>query len=258
MCIIAVSYRQHPDYPLLLVANRDEFFQRPTAAADWWADSPGLLAGRDLQAGGSWLGVTRGGRVAALTNFRDPAALKPDAPSRGELVSNFLRGAQAAPEFAAALLPQLPAYNGFNLLLFDGERLSYVSSTESRIVTLQPGLYVVSNHVLDTPWPKVERLKQGLRAQLAECNLDEAVLFALLADQETPPDAHLPDTGVGLEWERRLASIFVRAPGYGTRASTLLRLQRHRAELVERSFDADGNSAGERRFHFPLQPAPQA
>ena len=141
---------------------------------------------------------------------------------------------------------------------FDGERLSYVSSTESRIVTLQPGLYVVSNHVLDTPWPKVERLKQGLRAQLAECNLDEAVLFALLADQETPPDAHLPDTGVGLEWERRLASIFVRAPGYGTRASTLLRLQRHRAELVERSFDADGNSAGERRFHFPLQPAPQA
>lgn len=258
MCIIAVSYRQHPDYPLLLAANRDEFFQRPTAAADWWTDSPDLLAGRDQQAGGSWLGVTRGGRVAALTNFRDPAALKPNAPSRGELVSSFLRGAQAAPEFATALLPHLPAYNGFNLLLFDGERLSYVSSTEQRVLTLQSGLYVMSNHVLDTPWPKVEKLKQGLQAQLAECNLDEAALFALLADQETPPDTHLPDTGIGLDWERRLASIFVRAPGYGTRASTLLRLQQSQAELVERSFDANGNTAGERRFNFPLQPAPPA
>lgn len=257
MCIIAVSYRQHPDYPLLLAANRDEFFSRPTAAADWWAEQPDLLAGRDLQAGGSWLGVARNGRVAALTNFRDPATIKPNAPSRGELVSRFLCGAQAAPDFAAALLPQLPAYNGFNLLLFDGKQLSYVSSTEQRAVTLPPGLHVVSNHVLDTPWPKVEKLKQGLRAHLAECNLDEAALFALLADQETPPDAHLPDTGVGLEWERRLASIFVRAPGYGTRASTLLRLQRHQAELVERSFGADGNATGERRFHFLLQSVTQ-
>lgn len=252
MCIIALSYRQHPDYPLLLAANRDEFFHRPTAKADWWPDHPDILGGRDLQAGGSWLGVSRNGRVAALTNFRNPAANIEGAPSRGKLVSHFLQGDTSAIAYATQLAPELAAYNGFNLLLFDGQQLAYVSSTESRIEVLPPGLFVVSNHVLDTPWPKVEKLKQGLTQHLAEQQLDEAALFGLLADRETPPDACLPDTGIGLEWERRLASIFVAAPGYGTRASTLLRLGKHQIDLVERSFASDAGIGETRRYQFGI------
>ncbi len=251
MCIIALSYRQHPAYPLLVAANRDEFFSRPTAPADWWPDAPDILGGRDLQAGGSWLAMSRSGRVAALTNFRDPANLKPQSPSRGELVAGFLRSGQAAPAYAASLLPRLADYNGFNLLLFDGVQLVYLSSTEQRADILPAGLYVVSNHLLDTPWPKVGKLKQGLAAHLADCALDEATLFALLADRDIPPDTCLPDTGIGLEWERRLASIFVSAPGYGTRASTLLRLQRQQVEFIERSFADDGQKQ-QRRFNFAL------
>lgn len=252
MCIIALAYQQHPDYPLLLAANRDEFFTRPTAAAHWWQNH-NMVAGQDLQAGGTWLGICRSGRVAALTNFRDPQAMRRNAPSRGKLVSDFLSGNDSSEEFINRLMPDLAQYNGFNLLLFDGGKLFYVSSVEQRGEQLPAGLYVVSNHVLDTPWPKVERLKQGMLQQLAAPQLDAEMLFELLSDRQQPPDNQLPDTGIGLEWERRLGSIFVAAPGYGTRASTLLRIhQQCRAELIERSFNADGLVSETRQFQFEL------
>lgn len=252
MCIIALAYQQHPDYPLLLAANRDEFFARPTAAAHWWQNH-NMVAGQDLQAGGTWLGISRSGRVAALTNFRDPHAVRHNAPSRGKLVSDYLSSNESTDDFIARLMPDLAQYNGFNLLLFDGGKLFYVSSIEQRSEQLPAGLYVVSNHVLDTPWPKVERLKQGMLQQLAAPQLDADMLFELLSDRQQPPDSQLPDTGVGLEWERRLGSIFVAAPGYGTRASTLLRIhqQRH-AELIERSFNAEGVVGDTRQFQFEL------
>ena len=252
MCIIALAYQQHPDYPLLLAANRDEFFARQTAAAHWWQNH-NLVAGLDLQAGGTWLGISRSGRVAALTNFRDPQAMRRNAPSRGKLVSDFLSGDESSEDFIARLMPDLAQYNGFNLLLFDRGKLFYVSSVEQRSEQLAAGLYVVSNHVLDTPWPKVERLKQGMLQQLAAPQLDAEMLFELLSDRQQPLDSQLPDTGVGLEWERRLGSIFVAAPSYGTRASTLLRIHRQRhAELLERSFNADGVAGDTRQFQFDL------
>jgi uncharacterized protein with NRDE domain len=252
MCIIALSYQQHPDYPLLLAANRDEFFARPTAALGWWPDGQ-ILAGTDLQAGGTWLGVSRKGRMAALTNFRNPRANQPNAPSRGQLVSTFLASQSSAADFATSLLPQLAHYNGFNLLLFDGQQLFYVSSVEAQARPLPAGLYVVSNHVLGTPWPKVERLKQGMLQHLAEPRLDTEALFDLLSDRQQPQDKELPDTGVGLEWERRLASIFVAAPGYGTRASSLLRLgSNQQLEMIERSFDESGRMREIRRFTLTL------
>lgn len=252
MCIIALSYRQHADYPLLLAANRDEFFARPSAAVDWWPDGR-ILAGKDLQAGGTWLGVSRSGRVAALTNFRDPRANQPNAPSRGHLVSRFLADEGSAADFANTLLPRLAQYNGFNLLLFDGQQLFYVSSVEAQARQLPAGLYVVSNHVLDTPWPKVEKLKQGMLQHLAEPELETEALFELLSDRQQPVDTALPDTGVGLEWERRLSSIFVSAPGYGTRASTLLRLgSNQQLEMIERSFDQGGQISDTRQFQVAL------
>lgn len=252
MCIIALAYQQHPDYPLLLAANRDEFFARPTAAAHWWQNH-NLVAGQDLQAGGTWLGISRSGRVAALTNFRDPQAMRCNAPSRGKLVSDFLSGDESTEDFVARLMPDLAQYNGFNLLLFEAGKLFYVSSVEQRSEQLPAGLYVVSNHVLDTPWPKVERLKQGMLQQLAAPQLDAEMLFELLSDRQQPPDSQLPDTGIGLEWERRLGSIFVAAPGYGTRASTLLQIhQQCHAELIERSFDANGVASDTQQFRFEL------
>lgn len=252
MCIIALSYQQHPDYPLLLAANRDEFFARPTAALDWWPDGQ-ILAGTDLQAGGTWLGASRSGRMAALTNFRDPRANQPNAPSRGQLVSTFLASQSSAADFATSLLPQSSQYNGFNLLLFDGQQLFYVSSVEAQARPLSAGLYVVSNHVLDTPWPKVERLKQGMLQHLADPKLDTEALFNLLSDRQQPVDKELPDTGIGLEWERRLSSVFVTAPGYGTRASTLLRLNRNQQlELIERSFAEGGHVTDTRQFRVDL------
>lgn len=253
MCIIALSYRQHADYPLLLAANRDEFFARPSAPLDWWPDDQ-ILAGQDLQAGGTWLGASRGGRIAALTNFRDPRANQSNAPSRGHLVSQFLESEISAAAFAEMLLPRLAQYNGFNLLLFDGQQLFYVSSVGAQARQLQPGLYVVSNHVLDTPWPKVERLKQGMLQHLAEPRLETEALFDLLSDRQQPEDATLPDTGIGLEWERRLGSIFVSAPGYGTRASTLLRLDRNRQlEMIERCFIEGGQISDTRQFQVCLE-----
>ena len=223
MCLVLVAWRSHPDYPLVVAANRDEFFARPAAPAAFWADAPAVLAGRDLQAGGTWMGATRGGRFAALTNFRDPAVLRAAAASRGHLVADFLRGRHSAAAYLAALAPRAGAYNGFNLLVGDGTDLAWISNAGGVPRLLAPGIYGLCNHLLDTPWPKVEAAKSALAAALAALP-DDAALFRLLRDDSVHPDDALPRTGVSLEWERLLSAAFVRAPGYGTRSSTLLRI----------------------------------
>ncbi|MFC5301136.1 NRDE family protein [Azospira restricta] len=242
MCLILVAWRAHPDYPLVVAANRDEFFARPTASAARWADAPQVLAGRDLEAGGTWLGVAAGGRFAAVTNVREPGRPQ-GARSRGRLTADFLTGDASAAEYAAAI--DGAAYSGFNLLVSDGRALWYASNRIAAPHPLSPGIYGVSNHLLDTPWPKLATAKARFAAALPRLPAEED-FFALLADDEIVPDRHLPATGVSLEWERRLSAIFVRSSDYGTRASTLL-VQRDDggARLHERSYGSGGEPAGE-------------
>lgn len=221
MCLILVAWQVHPDYPLVVAANRDEFFARPTLAADFWPEAPDLLAGRDLEAGGTWMGVTRGGRFAALTNFRDPQSHRRDAATRGGLVADFLRGHESMTDYLSGVRARAGAYNGFNLLLGDGRRLAWIGNVDGGARDLEPGVFGISNHLLDTPWPKVEAAKSALRDALAALP-DDTAFFRLLRDDTIHPDTALPRTGVSLEWERLLSAAFVKAPGYGTRSSTVL------------------------------------
>lgn len=226
MCLILVAWRVHPDYPLVVAANRDEFFARPAAEAAWWKDAKNVFAGRDLEAGGTWLGLGRDGRFAGLTNFRDPPRNRNDAPSRGALVADFLITNESTAAALARLQTQGPRYNAFNLFVSDGDSLGIYESASGSARVLEPGIYALSNHLLDTPWPKVtagkSRLARALRALP-----DDTPLRELLRDDRPAPDAALPRTGVSLAWERMLSSAFIRAPGYGTRCSTVITRDRY-------------------------------
>jgi len=213
MCLILFAWEHHPRYRLVVAANRDEFYARPTAPAGWWADAPRVLAGRDLREGGTWLGVTRDGRFAAVTNVREPQSYRVGAPSRGHLVGNFLAGRAPALAYLAGLMPMAPAFNGFNVLVCDGATLAWFSNRGSGARTLPPGVYGVSNALLDTPWPKVVLGKDDLRQALAgPDDALEARLFATLARRDPAPAAELPSTGVGDERERALSSAFIATP----------------------------------------------
>ena len=221
MCLILVAWQVHPGYSLVVAANRDEFFARPTAPAGFWKDAPQVLAGRDLEAGGTWMGITRNRRFAALTNYRDPSQNRSGATSRGALVADFLTGdetPQAYLERTAALGNQC---NGYNLLVSDSQNLWWSSNMGGEPRRLPPGVYGVSNHLLDTPWPKVGAGKTALAQALDGLPADEA-LFHLLQDDGIHPDEDLPQTGVPLDWERLLSSAFVKSSQYGTRGSTVL------------------------------------
>lgn len=248
MCLILVAWRNHPEYPLVVAANRDEFYKRPTAPAAFWPDHPQLLAGRDLAAGGAWMGITRQGRFAALTNFRDPSRQRPRAPSRGRLVADFLTGDSSIDAYLDGL--DASACNGFNLLLGDGERLVAFSNVSNEGHELKPGIYGLSNALLDTPWPKVGAGKTALEAAL-DALPDEQRLWALLRDDRPHPDDALPATGVPLEWERLLSAAFVRGADYGTRSSTVLIVSGgQRATFDEQTWLAGGVAGGRTRFRF--------
>lgn len=252
MCLILFAYRAHPEYRLVIAANRDEWFRRPTAAAGFWADAPEIFAGRDLEQRGTWLGVTTTGRFAAITNFRDPANQRPDAPSRGHLVSDFLRARVTPAAYLERLRPDAGAYNGFSLLVADGASLCFFSNREGAIRSLAPGVYGLSNDLLDVPWPKVRTGKDRLAREL-EGRLDADALLALLDDDGIAPDHELPRTGVGVEWERRLSSLRVRADGYGTRSSTALLIGAGGGvTFAERSFDAAGREQSLVRERFAV------
>ncbi|HEX6040262.1 NRDE family protein, partial [Longimicrobium sp.] len=242
MCLIAFAWNAHPAFRLVVAANRDELYDRPAAPADWWTDAPDVLAGRDLREGGTWMGVTRAGRFAAVTNYRDPGlAQRAGAPSRGALVADFLRGSAEAEAYAHDLLARAAAYNVFNLLVGDDGGLFYLSNRAPGVRRLEPGVYGLSNALLDTPWPKVVRAKAALadalrRADGAAADGWESGLWEMLADRVIAADDALPDTGVGMDRERLLSPPFIRSDVYGTRASTVLTLARDgEARLVERS-----------------------
>ena len=251
MCLIALAWQAHPDYPLIIAANRDEFYRRETAPARFWEDAPSLLAGRDLVAGGTWMGVTRTGRFAALTNFRDPDAAA-GARSRGLLVSTYLQGEDDPVSHAESVAAEGRFYGGFHLLLGTPETLVLAGNQGLPPQRLTPGVYALSNHRLDTPWPKVEKARRGLLASLLAAEPD--MLLALLRDDEVAADAHLPDTGVGLPLERLLSPLFVRSPQYGTRTSTVLMLGRERIYFSEQTF-VEGEPGERSTFEFDLLPA---
>ncbi|GAB5535783.1 MAG: NRDE family protein [Rubricoccaceae bacterium] len=226
MCLVLFALDAHPTQRLVVLANRDEFYARPTAPSSWWDDAPGVLAGRDLEAGGTWMGVSRSGRWTAVTNVRDPSSIRTDARSRGDLTRAFLTSDTPPADYASEVFHQHDHYNGFNLLIGDGEQTWIVSSRLPEPRQLEPGLYGLSNDTLDTPWPKVRRGTDGLRQLLRAESFDREAAFSLLADAEPAPDAELPETGVGLAWERALSSPFIQMERYGTRASTVLTVSR--------------------------------
>ena len=235
MCLILLAYRCHPGHELVVAANRDEFHDRPTAPLAFWEDVPQVLAGRDLKEGGTWMGVTRAGRFAAITNYREHGRVLSNAPSRGHLVSAYLQDSIPAEAYLERLLPQASRYNGFNLLLGDAAGLYYYSNRAGAPQLLPPGWHGLSNHLLDTPWPKLKRGVSLLRGAL-DAYSDPAPddLLSLLMDRAPASDLELPRTGVPLEWERWLSPIFIDAPGYGTRSSTLLLAgDRGQARMVE-------------------------
>ena len=250
MCLILLAWQTHPEYPLVVAANRDEFFARSSAPAGFWEDEPDILAGRDLQAGGTWLGISRRRRFAALTNFREGGKQRVDAPSRGALVADFLVGESAPEAYLEALSKRGSDYNGFNLFVGDGQRLGYYSNRNSATRWLSPGIYGLSNHLLDTPWPKLSAAKTDFTEALKQLPASSP-FFELLADQEIVPDTHLPETGVPLEWERILSAVFVNSPDYGTRASTLLTIHCSGwGNFLERSYGRDAVPLGEVKEGF--------
>ena len=256
MCLVTFAWTVRPGLPLVLAANRDEFFRRPTARAAFWADVPGLLAGRDLEAGGTWLGVTRSGRVAFLTNHRDPRAHREGAPSRGALVAAFLRGEENPGDFLRKKEREAALYNGFHLVVSDLVDLWYFTNTGGAPQRLDPGIHGLSNGPLGERWPKVTRSAERLARLLAGRRSPEPpALLDLLADREPAPDEELPSTGVPLEWERLLSASFVESETYGTRSSTVVLVSGdRRVRFVERTFERGRPAPPDVDHAFTLEP----
>lgn len=221
MCLIAFALNEHPDYPLILVANRDEFYERPTSYADFWEDHPKVLGGRDLKGGGTWMGVTSAGRITAVTNYRDPKNISDTAKTRGDLTKDYLISATPALAYLENVEKEAALYNGFNLLLFEQGKGYYFSNYGDQIQTLEKGVFGLSNALLDTPWPKLEKLKANFsKAIQSDFNVDS--LLELLTDNQQAADEALPQTGVPYEWEKALSSICIDTPTYGTCCSTVI------------------------------------
>ncbi|MCL5981419.1 MAG: NRDE family protein [Firmicutes bacterium] len=254
MCLLLVAYDYHPRYRLVLAANRDEISTALLPPAAFWKDCTQVLAGRDLARMGTWLGITRCGRFAALTNYRDASPVIPGARSRGELVSGYLCGTQPPRAYLEAIRAAASLYPGFNLLAGSTDSLWYYSNVSGRMQKIMPGLYGLSNHFLNTPWPKVVRSRERMAACLARDERPEPeALFAFLGDEAHAADDELPDTGVGLEWERILSAPFIRSPGYGTRSSTVLLFDRGgRVSFTERTFSGRKDGWSEVSFEFDL------
>lgn len=250
MCLILFAWQAHPGYPLVLAANRDEFHQRPTAEADFWDDAPDILAGRDLQAGGTWLGVNRGGRFAAITNYREPSGPGiATGRSRGHLVRNFLAGRMSPLEHAEGLRDQAADYQGFNLLMGNRESLAYVSNRDESVTAVEPGVHGLSNHLLDTNWPKVEAGRHHLEGILQNEEIEPESLFDLLSDRSLTPGIIPQDIEKHLAPERMMKHYFIVSDVYGTRSSSVLLLRRDGSiYFSERQYNAQGQATDTRRF----------
>lgn len=252
MCLILFAYDAHPDYPLLFAGNRDEFYGRPTAAADVWDDAPHVLGGRDLKSGGTWLGITRSGHWATVTNVRDPSSRNPEAPSRGHLVAEYLKTEPRPDAFVESVSAEADRYNPFNLMVGTPEELWFASNRNGPTRAIEPGVHGLSNGALDEPWPKVERGTRRLQSVLDDDDVRVDRLLEILADRRQAPDEALPNTGLDLEMERKVSPAFIEGEKYGTRSSTVLLIHRTgTVTFVERSFDR-GTPQETNRFSFEI------
>lgn len=254
MCLILIAVEIRPELPLFVAANRDEYYKRPTQKAGFWKDSPQILGGKDMKAGGSWFGITRHGRIAAVTNFRDPSSKITNSPSRGMLVRDFLLGKDEPEDYLSGLEERADEFNGYNIVVGVRQRLFWYSNRGGPKRFLGPGIYGISNHLIDTPWPKVEKLKQAFFRLLSKgAPIEKEVVFDLLHDRSKAEDTLLPDTGVELEWERTLSAVFIESPDYGTRSSTFLTLDAAgNLEFTERSYDHRGRNGPDSHFELAL------
>jgi len=254
MCLIFLSLNVHPTYKLIVAGNRDEFYDRKTAPASFWQDYPHVLGGRDLEAGGTWMGVTRSGKISFVTNYRDPQHINPQAPSRGMLVSDYLEGNVAPDVYMQGVASKAKQYNGFNLVAGNADALYYLSNYGKGVEKIPKGFHGLSNHLLETPWPKVIRGKERLADILAGKKINTDHLMDALYDDQLAPDDQLPDTGIGLERERVLSSMFIKSPGYGSRCSTVLLIdQSNTLTFSERSYDITSFEYTTKTFQFTIQ-----
>ena len=251
MCLIVFANKVLEDYKFIFAANRDEFYNRPSKQAEFWTEHHDLLAGKDLQAGGTWMGITRQGRFAAITNFRDLKNHRNDAPSRGNLTLNFLVKDITPEEYYNKLKSSLSSYNGFNLLLGNVDELFYFSNKTEGLQKLEPDIHGISNAILDTPWPKVEKSKRQLKHLIEQQNIHPWEVLKLLDDTSLAKDEELPDTGVGLELERILSPIFIKSDKYGTRSSTIVTVDKNNnVRFVEKTYFANTGRFSNKDFNF--------
>lgn len=253
MCLLLISFLSHPEYKLIVAANRDEFFKRPAAPAHFWDKHPNLLAGKDIKAGGTWLGLTTSGKFSAITNYRDIRNIKQNAPTRGKLVTDFLLNNDYTSVFANELKEKSDLYNGYNLIFGNLNSLNYFSNQTNTLYELKPGIYGLSNHLLDTPWYKVEKSKKLFSKILTKKNIITDDFFEILSDETFSPDDLLPDTGLEKRVEQAISAIFVSTPEYGTRSSTVILVNNQNlATFTEKSLDHKTGKWIKSTFEFEI------
>ena len=251
MCLCFFSYKQHPEFELILIQNRDEFYLRPTEQAKFWGTLPDVLGGKDLKNGGMWLGMNRLGRIALVSNYRDPSLKKENANSRGILVRDYLFSCVSTKLYLERVLDELEKYNEFNLIAGDTENLFYLSSRLKKVQRIAPGFYGLSNHLLNTPWPKLSKGKSRLEKIISKEVFEHEQLFEIMHDNKKFPDDSLPSTGIDSKFEKELSSIFINTHKYGTRATTLVMIKRTGEVIfIEKSFGSSGEKIGEKQFQF--------
>ena len=253
MCLIAFAHNVHTDYPLILIANRDEFYNRPTRAAQFWTTEgfDDILAGKDLKAGGTWIGLHKNKRWAALTNYRNLHNLKENPPSRGSLVLDFIKSNSSAENYLGNIQKDAALYNDFNLLLFDGKDIAYYSNISNTIQSVSNGIHGLSNALLDTPWKKVDRIKSDLENAIQNNHLEKDFLFDLLCNEDKANPEDLPSTGLSLELEKAMSSIFIHTPFYGTRCSTIILKDKNgKVSFTERKYSENKEILGEVNYEI--------
>ena len=252
MCLITLAYKAHPKYKFILAANRDEFYARPTSPVDWWEDHSEILGGRDLQAQGTWMAMNKSGRFAAVTNYRDIKNIRSDAQSRGDLPVNFLLDNGSTESYASAVYKTGNNYNGFNLLVLN-EELAHVSNYDDHVNVLQPGIYGVSNALLDTPWPKVTKAKRNF-SELIQTDFQLEDLIEIMQDDSTAPDELLPETGLDYIREKALSAMCIRTPDYGTCCSTAITIDYDgEVRFMEKSYPVGNRKEGIVSFDFKIE-----
>ncbi|MFY0678699.1 MAG: NRDE family protein [Neptuniibacter sp.] len=252
MCLMTFAYKSHPVYSFILLANRDEFYARPSLPMHFWNEQPDLLAGQDLEQGGTWLGINKQGKFTAVTNYRDGKTAKGDALSRGALTREYLCSSLPASQYLEQLQPRQGQFGDYNLLLGDASGLCYQSNREGPVRKLTPGIYGLSNALLNTPWPKLLQVRSLLSEALSQLEPDKEQLFDIMSDPLQAEPSQLPDTGISEEWEQLLSSCFIQSSEYGTRATTVL-MQKTCGEttIIEKNFGPDGFES-EQTFELKL------